>query len=84
MLVTTQKENREISIRMLSNGTFLKQMLKLLSIIKTIINAMNETSPDVQIVVNISNKSGTKLLISVHDEILPDIHKSDNTITIGR
>lgn len=82
--VTTQKENREISIRILSNETFLKQILKLLSIIKTLINSMNEKSPETVITVKISNKNGIKMLMSVNDEILPDMYCLNKEITIGR
>lgn len=78
-VVTHSKEDTKIIITMLSNKNLIKQLLKLLGIIKALINSNKSESINIRI----SNIYGSKLSIYVNEDPLIDLPNNKPEIVIG-
>jgi len=78
-IITQGKEDTKINLIFLSNKNLIKQILKLLAIIKYLINSgKNET-----ITIKINNVYNSKLSIGINEEQLLDIPNNKKEIILG-
>jgi uncharacterized membrane protein len=78
-IVTHSKEDTKIVLTVLSNKDLIKQLLKILGIIKALINSNKSESINIRI----NNVYGSKLSIYVNEDPLIDLPNNKREIVIG-
>jgi len=78
-IVTHSKEDTKITLFLLSNKNLIKQILKLLGIIKHLINSKKSQTINIRI----NNVYGSALSIYVNEDPLMDLPNNKSEIVIG-